>query len=132
MQFWSRVLLRIWIKIAHSTYLKVEKNCNFTSKCSFGPLSNCSDAQFSSRSEVRLWTEIGFSNQIQHVILNSFKNFSGPKFRHPRTFEKNGNKRLFQNDSFSLLLSTPPFDPFSSIHHFFCQICQIKFASNIN
>ena len=32
-----------------------------------------------------VWTKIEFSNQIQHVILNSFKYFSG-KFGPPRVF----------------------------------------------
>ena len=67
---------RIWTKIVHSNNLKVDQNCNLAcdldqkcdfgekyallpseindhvSKCNFGPLSNCSNAQFWSRFEV--------------------------------------------------------------------------------
>ena len=38
------------------------------SRFSFGPLSNCSNVQFCSRFEVRLWTKISSSKQIQRLI----------------------------------------------------------------
>ena len=103
-QFWSRVLLRIWTKIVHSNNLKMDQNCNLSrdldqicysgekkslflfvhdhvSKCSFDPLSKGSNVQFWSRFEVIIWTKIAFSNQIRHVNLTSIKRFSTPKIR---------------------------------------------------
>jgi len=32
------------------------------------------------RKEIK-WTKLAFSKQVQHVILNSFKHFSGPKYK---------------------------------------------------
>ena len=29
----------------------------------------------------KIWTKLAFSKQVQHVILNSFKHFSGPKYK---------------------------------------------------
>ena len=98
MQFWSRLLLRIWTKIAHSNLLKVDQNCiltrdhgrrgidsfslqssrfdpNRATNCNFDPFSNCSNAQFWSRFEVKPWTKIVSAKQIQYVIMNSFWHF---------------------------------------------------------
>ena len=79
------------------------------SNCNCDPLSNCSNMHFWSISRVNLWSrgklqlcsnfklftslvhifgpfrkeinliKVEFANQFHHVILNSFKHFSGPK-----------------------------------------------------
>ena len=58
--FWSRVLVRIWTKIAHLNLLKVGQNCSLIrdhKHCSSGPFSNGSNAQFWSRFEGRHWAK---------------------------------------------------------------------------
>ena len=98
----SKLLLRIWTKIAHSNLLKVDQNCILThdhkfrieiesfslrkcrfspdhvSSCNFDPLSNCLSVQFWSRFDLKLWTKIASTKQILHVIINSLKHFVGP------------------------------------------------------
>ena len=86
MQFWSKVLLRIWTIIVHPNNFKVDQNCNLSdldqkctfeekytlfiyevydnmSKCSFGPLSD-TNTQFWSRFGVRLWSKISTAKQV--------------------------------------------------------------------
>ena len=58
------------------------RNCTFgvdhVSNCNFDPLSNCLNTLFRFRFEVKVWIKIEPVKQMHHVILNSFKHFSGP------------------------------------------------------
>ena len=62
-----QIFLRIWTKLAFSNNLKVDQTCLLTRDHKF-------------RREIK-WTKLAFSKQVQHVILNSFKHFSGPKYK---------------------------------------------------
>ena len=62
-----QIFLRIWTKLAFSNNLKVDQTCLLARDHKF-------------RREIK-WTKLAFSKQVQHVILNSFKHFSGPKYK---------------------------------------------------
>ena len=55
------------------------------SKCDFGSLFKSSNLLFWSKFEIKIWTKFTFSKQVHHVRMNSFKLFSGPKKRFPRS-----------------------------------------------
>ena len=60
-----QIFLLFWTKLAFSNNLNVDQTCLLIRDHKF-------------RREMK-WTKLAFTKQVQHVILNSFKNFSGPK-----------------------------------------------------
>ena len=69
--WWLNVLVTSLVtsltKLAFSNNLKVDQTCLLAH-----------DHKFRRKIE---WTKLGISEQVPNVILNSFKHFSGPKFK---------------------------------------------------
>ena len=89
-----QIFLRIWTKLAFSNNLKVDQTCLLAHDHKF-------------RREIK-WTKFAFSKQVQHVILNSFKHFSGPKYK------TLGTGRFWPSSRFQshLVVETLNFEPF--------------------
>ena len=62
-----QIFLQICTKLAFSNNLNADQTCLLKRDHKF-------------RREIK-WTKLTFSKQVQHVILNSFKHFFGPKYK---------------------------------------------------
>ena len=115
-QFWRRALLRFFTKSAHSNHFKRTKTENwwhvitpflfdiavlvhFFSKINdqsqFWCILNCSNEHFWCRFELIHCTKTVFAKEIKHVLLNSFKHVSAPKWTRPLVLNLNGMYVIF-------------------------------------
>ena len=109
-----RIFLRIWTKLAFSNNLKMDQTCLLAR-----------DQKF--RREIK-WTKLAFSKQVPHVILNSFKHFSGPKYKTLGTLMVIFNHNLTINGYFQLWFSPVKYG-LSKISQF-CEVFLVfKFVS---
>ena len=96
--FWSRVKRQVWsiFKLFEKASLVQIRRKNWT-KLAFFKTSPTRDSNYSKKATLvqiflRIWTKLAFSNNLNmdqtclfeatpHVILDSFKHFSGPKYK---------------------------------------------------